>query len=135
MECKLKDWGLGALSKLVWRAKLAWNSAVADPSSPSEVGERVNPSSTGNAGGTDTMVSWVGLFCENGAETWISANKISFPGHAWDILCNKTIATWSHQPSKPPASTLLGSGWVAGRGMTKVINGVQAEGLGPWGIK
>jgi len=44
------------------------------------------------------------------------------------MLCNKTIATWSHQPSKPPASTphppgvLLG-GW---EGMTKVKNGVQA---------
>jgi hypothetical protein len=46
----MKDWCLGALSKLVGRAALAWKRAVPDPSNPLEVRERVNHSSTGNAG-------------------------------------------------------------------------------------
>jgi hypothetical protein len=50
MGCKMKDWCLKALSSLVWRTKLAENRAVSDPPSPSEVEERVNPSSIGNAG-------------------------------------------------------------------------------------
>ena len=82
MECKLKDWGLGALSKLVWRAKLDQKRAVPYPSSPSEVGERVNPSSTGNAGRDrhNGVLGW--NFGENGAETWKSDNK-NLISRAW----------------------------------------------------
>jgi hypothetical protein len=46
----MRDWGLGALSKLVWRAKLAQKRGVLDPASPSEGGQRSNPSCPGKAG-------------------------------------------------------------------------------------
>ena len=46
----MKDAGFGCLSKLVWHAKLDEKRGVLDPASPSEAGERVNPSNTGKAG-------------------------------------------------------------------------------------
>ena len=131
----MKDWCLGAPSQLAWRANLAQKRAVPDASSPSEVGERVDPSSRGNAGRDRRTGVLVRFVFENGEETWKSANKISFLGHRWDIFCSKSIATWCHRPSKPlpppPLWVWLG-GW---EGVTKVRNGVQDEGLAPWGIK
>ena len=81
------------------------------------------------------MVCRVDCFCENGEETQKSASKISFLGHGWDGLCNKITATWSHKPSKPLPPTppwVWPGGWEE---VTKVRNGVQDEGLVPWGIK
>ena len=58
----MKDSGLGPLSKLVWRAKLAQKHAVPDAPSPSEAGERVNPISTGKTGRDIHLWTRVG-FC------------------------------------------------------------------------
>ncbi len=46
----MRDWGLGALSELVWRAKLDQKRGVLDPASPSEGGQRSNPSCPGKTG-------------------------------------------------------------------------------------
>jgi hypothetical protein len=45
----MRDCGLGALSKLVWRAKLALKHGVLDPARPSEGGQRSNSSCPGEA--------------------------------------------------------------------------------------
>ena len=62
----MKDWCLGAISKLVWRAKLAWKRAVPDPSSPLEVGEWSTLAAQGMLGGTDTMGCRVDFFVKMG---------------------------------------------------------------------
>ena len=100
------------------------------------------------------MVSRVGFFVKMGQKLGKVPIKSHFQGMGGTYFCNKTIATWSHQPSKPPAPSPLGSGWVAERGwlggddapspqppgvwlggwegMTKVKKGVQAEVY--WGL-
>ncbi len=69
----MRDWGLGALSKLDWRAKLAQKRGVLDPASPSEGGQRSNPSCPGKAGWDRNKVGWGLILYHNGAETEKSA--------------------------------------------------------------
>ena len=66
MECKLKDWGLGALSKLVWHAKLLRN--VQSPTFPAHYkwGKGSTLAAQGMLGGTDTMVCRVDFFVKMG---------------------------------------------------------------------
>jgi hypothetical protein len=71
----MRDWGLGALSKLVWRAKLVQKRGVLDPASPSEGGPRSNPSCTGKAGWDRNKVGWGLILHHNGAETEKSATS------------------------------------------------------------
>ena len=70
----------------------------------------------GMLGGTDTMVSWVGFFVIMGQKLGKVPIKSHFQVMDGTYHAINLFATWSHQPSKPPALSPLGSGWVAGRG-------------------
>jgi len=50
MGWKMKDWALGALSKLVGRAKLDKKHAILDAANPSEAGQKSNPRHHGKVG-------------------------------------------------------------------------------------
>ena len=98
------------------------------------MGERVNPSSTGNAGRDrhNGVLGWI--FVKMGQKLGKVPIKSHFQGmdgtyYAINLLQHGPINPLSPQP--PPPGVWLG-GW---EGVTKVINGVQAQGLGPWGIK
>ena len=85
-------------------------------------------------GGTDTMVSRVGFFVKMGQKLGKVPIKSHFQGmdgtyYAIKLLQHGPTNPLSPQP--PPPGVWLG-GWER---MTKVKNGVQAEGLGPWGTK
>ena len=80
--------------------------------------------------GTDTMVSRVGFFVKMGQKPGKVPIKSHFQGMDGTYYAIKLL---QHGPTNP-LSPLPPSPW--GReGVTKVKNGVQAEGLGPWGIE
>ena len=81
----------------------------------------------GMLGGTDTMVSRVGFFVIMGQKLGKVPIKSHFQGMDGTYYAIKLL---QHGPTNPLSPQP--PGW---EGMTKVKNGVQAQGLGPWGIK
>ena len=99
MECKLKDWGLGALSKTLFGVQ-NWLGNVQLPILP--IHQRWEKGSTLAAqrmlGGTDTMVSWVGFFVKMGQKLGKVPIKSRFQG--MDGTCY-AIKLLQHGPTNP----------------------------------
>ncbi len=80
MKCKMKDWCVGALSKVVWRANLAQKRAAPDPPSPSDAGERVNTNSTGKVVRDRHTMEWGWIFDIMGQKLRKVQSKSFFQG-------------------------------------------------------
>ena len=116
MECKLKDWGLGALSKLVWRQN--WLRNVQFPTLPAHPkwGKGSTLAAQRMLGGTDTMVSWVGFLVKMGQQLGKVPIKSRFQGMDGIYYAIKLLQHGpSTNPLSPPPPPPWGlAGWLGG---------------------
>ena len=130
-DWKMKDWALGALSNLDERAKLDQKRAILDPANPSEAGQKSNPRPHGMVGRDRHTKCWGWIVCHNGAETQNAAARSFFLGIPGAL---SAIILLHHGLTPPLTLTSPFRSFWCGE-VRRLSDGVEDEGLGPWGLK